>query len=77
MPWSHTVIIGAVLENCYSEEWKMSNFFANFEFYQEINASCMWAALPRASDNVGSYCINQDKATAIVWLLTFLLYMSA
>ena len=38
MPWSHTVVTGPVLENCYSEGGKISNFFANFEFYQEINA---------------------------------------
>jgi hypothetical protein len=37
----------------------------------------MWADLPRASVKEGFNCINQEKVTGIVWLLTFLLYMSA
>jgi hypothetical protein len=35
----------------------------------------MWAALPRASVNEGSNCVNQNKVTEIVWFLTFLHYM--
>jgi len=37
----------------------------------------MWAALPRASVNESSNCVNQDKVTGTVWLFTFLHYMSA